>query len=270
MKSKKGVFILYLLQPILWNNNEAKGLMIMITCFYGLGNHHLWWKKPLRQSDCCGRKQIPHALFRDHVLQERLHQDVYKVKSSAMWYKLVLVLAEVLRSAERGISKLLHFRLFYFLPPSFTYIKTSSTLDIWYHILTLYTFLSCHLINSENRSPLYLLGETSHCILPVMSHYDSLNQLSSLVWIFLVSHLEYLMSLIALTLAFSLSDVTQRTSRFSFDNAYVIMSLLWFARWNLGSHVESNEVSGVQGTKAGERRLGQIRVYLISHPILEH
>lgn len=103
-----------------------------------------------------------------------------------------------------------------------------------------------------------------------MSHYDSLNQLSSLVWIFLVSHLEYLMSLIALTLAFSLSDVTQRTSRFSFDNAYVIMSLLWLARWNLGSHVESNEVSGVQGTKAGERRLGQIRLYLISYPILEH
>lgn len=41
MNSKKGVFILYLLQSILLNNNEARGLMIMITCFYVLGNHHL-------------------------------------------------------------------------------------------------------------------------------------------------------------------------------------------------------------------------------------
>lgn len=165
----------------------------------------------------------------------------------------------------------LHFRLFYFLPPSCTYFEIFSTLDIRFTTFLPYTtFISRHLINSENKSPLYLLGETSHCILLVIAHYDSLNQLSSLVWVFLVSHLEYLMNLIALTLAFSLSDVTQRTSRFSFENADVIMSLLWLTRWNLASHVESNEVIRVQGTKAGERRLGQIRVYLISHPILEH
>lgn len=148
-----------------------------------------------------------------------------------MAYKLVLVLAEVFKENRKR-----HEQTPYVLDYSTSYHHLSLTLESFQHQILglphsyLHTFLSHHLINSENESPLYLLGETSHCILLVISHYDSLNQLSSLVWIFLVSHLEYLTTLIALTLAFSLSDVTQRTSRFSFENAYVIMSLLWLTR----------------------------------------
>ena len=78
------------------------------------------------------------------------------------------------------------------------------------------------MISSENKKPLFV-WEPLHlenkspslfgnlCILRIIFHYSSFNQLSSLVLMILRSHLQYFMTLIALAPAFSPSDLYSDT-----------------------------------------------------------
>lgn len=129
-------------------------------------------------------------------------------------------------------------------------------------IPVLYTFLPCHLISSENRSP-SLFGNL--CILRVIFHYSSFNQLSLHMLRIMRCHLQYFMTLIALARAFSPS--TQIPSRFVFQNPYIITLLFWLLGQNLGFHVDSKEASRVQGPREESRGLAKsVYIWILHHP----